>query len=181
VTVVKNKKAGDKPANKIQVRRAVPKDIVNICKLLTGGWKEQTVEYAPIDDLRAYRWILDIIEQGFVSVADLNGRIVGASCASPFLPPWSLQWMLDMEFLYVMPQFRVAGVAHELIRAVEGFADKVKLPMVFSIQTGEDVLAKDQMMKKAGFTYVGGSYLRPYDGRKQKDNENETDDGSTTS
>ena len=174
--MAKKKQAGNKPANKIQVRRAVPKDNVNICKLLTGGWKEQTVEYAPIDDLRAYRWILGIIEEGFVAVADLNGRIVGASCASPFLPPWSLLWMLDMEFLYVMPQFRGSGVSKGLIEAVEGFADKVKLSMVFSIQTGDDPLGKDQMMKNAGFTYVGGSYLRPYDGRKQKDNENESDD-----
>jgi GNAT superfamily N-acetyltransferase len=163
-------------AKKIQVRKATPKDIVNIVKLLTGGWKEQTVEYAPIDDLRAYRWLLDTIEQGFVAVADLNGRIVGAACASPFRPPWSLAWMLDMEFLYIMPQFRGAGVSQELIRAVEGFAEHVKLSMVFSIQTGDRPLVKDRMMKIAGFTYVGGSYLRPYDGRKQENNEDQTDD-----
>lgn len=161
----------------IQVRKALPKDIVNICKLLTGGWKEQTTEYAPIDDLRGYQWMLGILEDGFVAVADLNGRIVGAACASPFLPPWSTQWLLDMEFLYIMPKFRGDDVARELIRAVEGFADLVKLSMVFSIQTGERPLVKDRMMKMAGFTYVGGSYLRPYDGRKQKNNENQADDG----
>jgi len=160
----------------IQVRKAFPKDIVNICKLLTGGWKEQTVEYAPIDDLRGYSWMLGILEEGFVAVADLNGRIVGAACASPFLPPWSLQWMLDMEFLYIMPKFRGGDVSQGLIKAVEGFADKVKLPMVFSIQTGEKPLVKDRMMKMAGFTYVGGSYLRPYDGRKQEDNEDQAED-----
>ena len=153
---------------KIQVRRAGPKDIVNICKLLTGGWKEQTVEYAPIDDLRGYQWMLGILENGFVAVADLNGRIVGAACASPFLPPWSTQWMLDMAFLYIMPQFRGGDVARGLITAVEGFADEVKLSTVFTIQTGEKPLVKDRMIKMAGFTYVGGSYLRPYDGRKRQ-------------
>jgi len=160
---------------KIQVRRAVPKDIVNICKLLTGGWNEQTVEYAPIDDLRGYRWILGIIEEGFVAVADLNGRIVGAACASPFLPPWSTQWMLDMEFLYIMPNFRKAGVADTLVKAVEGFADTVKLPLIFGIQTGDRPLVKDRMMKMAGFTYVGGNYLRPYDGQEQEENRDEPD------
>lgn len=152
---------------KILVRRAVAKDIVNIAKLLSGGWNEQTVEYAPIDDLRGYRWILSIIEEGFVAVADLNGRIVGASCASPFIPPWSTQWLLDMEFLYIMPSFRQAGVADELIKAVEGFADKVELPLTLGIQTGEKPLIKDRMMKMAGFTYVGGNYLRPFNGQQQ--------------
>ncbi len=151
------------------VRRAVAKDIVNIAKLLSGGWNEQTVEYAPIDDLRGYRWILGIIEEGFVAVADLNGRIVGASCASPFIPPWSTQWLLDMEFLYIMPSFRKAGVADELIKAVEGFADTVELPLTLGIQTGEKPLVKDRMMKMAGFTYVGGNYLRPFDGQQQQE------------
>ena len=154
---------------KIKVRRAVPKDIVNIAKLLTGGWNEQTVEYAPIDDLRGYEWLLGILEKGFIAVADLNGRIVGAACASPFIPPWSTQWLLDMEFLYIMPTFRQAGVAQGLIEAVEGFADRVELPMTFGIQTGDKPLVKDRLMKIAGFTYVGGNYLRPYNGRKQKE------------
>lgn len=155
-------------AKTIQVRHADPKDIVNIVKLLTTGWKEQTVEYAPIDDLRAYQWVLRILENGFVAVADLNGRIVGASCATPFLPSWSLRWMLDMEFLYIMPAFRGGDVSKELIRAVEGFADKVKLPMVFSIQTGDRPLVKDRMMTMAGFNYVGGRYLRPYEDGKRR-------------
>ena len=157
----------------IRVRRAVPKDVVNIAKLLNSGWKEQIVEYAPIDDLRGFRWLLAIIEEGFLAVADLNGRIVGATCASPFKPPWSHRWMLDMEFLYIMPTFRQAGVADGLINAVQGFADEVKLPMTFAIQTGEKPLVKDRLMKMAGFTYVGGTYLRPYDGKQQEDDEAE--------
>jgi GNAT superfamily N-acetyltransferase len=154
---------------KIKVRRAVPKDIVNIAKMLRGGWNEQTVEYAPIDDLRGFRWLLAIIEDGFIAVADLNGRIVGAACVSPFIPPWSTSWMLDMEFLYIMPTFRQVGVAQGLIQAVEGFADRVKLPMTFGIKTGEKPLVKDRLMEMAGFTYVGGNYLRPYDGQRQEE------------
>lgn len=161
-----------KKKTKILVRRADPKDIVNIVKLLRNGWKEQTTEYAPIDDLRGYRWLLGIIDEGFLAVADLNGRIVGAAGASPFCPPWSTQWMLDMEFIYLLPQFRGDSVANELIKAVEGFADHVKLSMVFTIQTGEKPLVKDRMMRMAGWMHVGGSHLRPYtDGRKQENND----------
>ncbi len=161
---------------KIKVRRAVPRDIVNIAKLLTSGWNEQTVEYAPIDDLRGYSWLLGIIETGFIAVADLNGRIVGASCASPFIPPWSTQWLLDMEFLYIMPTFRQDGVSKGLIEAVEGFADKVKLPITFGIQTGDKPLVKDRLIKMAGFTYVGGNYLRPYNGQEQDKDTEQLDD-----
>lgn len=157
----------------IRVRKAEPKDVVNICKLLKAGWNEQTVEYAPVDDLRGYKWILSILEEGLVAVADLNGRIVGAACASPYRPPWSLQWMLDMEFLYILPSFREAGVAEDLLGAIEGFADRVKLSLTFGIQTGDRPLVKDRMMKQAGWTYVGGNFIRPTedDGQEQAEND----------
>lgn len=150
---------------KISIRPAVPKDNVSIFKLLMKGWNEQVVEYAPVDDLRGYLWILRIIEEGFLAVAELNGRIVGAACASPFRPPWSRDWMLDMEFLYILPNFRADGLARELVRAVENWADKVNLPIIFGLQTGEKVDSKDRLMKIAGFQYVGGNFLRPASGQ----------------
>jgi GNAT superfamily N-acetyltransferase len=158
-------------AKEIRIRKAEPKDIVNIAKLLTKGWNEQVVEYAPIDDVCGYRWILGILEEGFVAVADLNGRIVGAACASPFRPPWSLTWLMDMEFLYVLPSFRGGGVADGLRGAVEGFADKHGASLTFTIQTGEKPFVKDRMIMMSGWTYAGGNFLRPSDGRKQEDND----------
>lgn len=146
---------------KIRVRRAEAKDVVNICKLLTSGWRTQTVEYAPIDDLQGYRWILNILENGMVAVADLNGRIVGAACASPYKPAWSHQWLLDMEFLYVMETFRKEGVAKRLMDAVQGFADRHELSLTFTIQSGDRPEVKDRMMTMAGWTYAGGNFLRP--------------------
>jgi len=157
---------------KVRVRQAEPKDVVNICKLLRQGWNEQTVEYAPVDDLRGYKWILGILEQGFIAVADLNGRIVGAACASPFQPSWSTVWMLDVEFLYVLPNFRRDGIAASLTKAVEGFADKFNLPMIFIMQTGDKPLVKDRMMKIAGWQYAGGTFVRQRNGKEQ-----ETDNG----
>lgn len=160
---------------KIVVRRAVPKDVVNIVKLLSQGWNEQTVEYAPIDDLRGFKWILDIIEAGFLTVADLNGRIVGAACASPYKPAWSHQWLLDMEFLYIMPTFRDGALAEQLVKAVTGFADSVKLPMTFGIQSGDRPRVKDRLIQQLGWTYVGGNFLRPSveDDGQQQDQNNE--------
>lgn len=159
-------------STKIKVRSAQPKDVVNISKLLISGWNEQTIEYAPVNDLLGYQWILKILRDGFIAVADLNGRIVGAACASPFQPPWSLKWVLDMEFYYVMPQFRGDGVSESLMRAVEQWSDKVKLPIHFGIRTGEKPDVKDRMMKMAGWIYVGGNYVRPFNGqlnKKEKD------------
>jgi len=163
---------------KIMVRKAVPKDVVNIVKLLTGGWNEQTVEYAPIDDLRGFRWILDIIEEGFLAIADLNGRIVGAACASPYKPAWSHQWLLDMEFLYIMPSFRGDELAAQLVKAVTGFADSVKLPMTFGIQSGDRPVVKDRLIQTLGWQYVGGNFLRPSvtDGQEQDHNNKQLND-----
>jgi GNAT superfamily N-acetyltransferase len=160
---------------KIQVRTAQPKDIVNIGKLLKHGWYEQSVEYAPVDDLRGYQWILSILEEGFCAVADLNGRIVGASACSPFRCPWSQQWMLDVDFYYVMENFRRDGISDALLKAVEGFADKVELSLTLNLQTGEKPLVKDRMMQMAGWTYVGGHHLRAAktDGRKEENDDGE--------
>ena len=156
---------------KIKVRTAQPKDVVNIFKLMMSGWNEQTIEYAPVDDLRGYQWIMNILREGFVAVADLNGRIVGVACALPFQPPWSFTWVLDMTVFYVMPQFRGDGVSDALMSAVEQWADKIKMSMYFGIRTGEKPEVKDRMMSMAGWTYVGGNYVRPYDGRIEQHNQ----------
>lgn len=155
---------------KIKVRRAEPRDLVNIAKLLREGWNEATTEFAPIDDVCEYRWILNILENGFVVVADLNGRIIGAACAMPYRPPWSLSWLIEMEFLYVLPSFRKDGLADSLIGAVENFADNNSAPLTFGIQTEDKPLVKDRMMKIAGWKYIGGNFLRPEHGRKQDKN-----------
>ena len=155
---------------KIRVRKAEPKDIVNICNLLKKGWNLQTTEYAPIDEMRGYAWILGILREGFIAVADLNGRIVGAACGNPYRPQWSLQWMVDMSFLFILPSFREAGVAQELIKAVELFADEHEASMTFEIQTGDRPEVKDRMMKIAGWTYSGGHFLRPANVKGQRNN-----------
>ena len=157
----------------IRVRHAEPKDCVNIVKLLKQGWNEQTVEYAPVDDLRGYRWILDVLEVGFIAVADLSGRIVGVAGCAPYQTPWSRNWMLEMEYLYILPNFRGEDVAADLIKAVEGFADRKGLSLTFTIATGDRPLVKDRMMKSAGWTYVGGNFLRPADGQGKQTDDNE--------
>lgn len=152
-------------ATKVVIRKAKVTDAVNIFKLLQRGWDAQVVEYSDYDDVKGMIWILSIIEEGFIAVADISGRIVGAACASPFMPPWSRQWMLDMEFLYIDPNCRADGVAQKLLEAVVGFADKVNLSLIFGMQTGERVDTKDRLMKIAGFTYTGGNFLRPANGQ----------------
>jgi len=172
---VTEQKKPAKPAGTktILVRRAEPRDCVNIAKLLSEGWNEQTVEYAPVDDLRGYRWILDILEVGFVAVADLSGRIVGAAGLAPYRPAWSQSTMLELEFLYILPAFRGEDVAKELIRSVEAFADKVEMSMTFTIATGDRPVIKDRMMRNAGWTYVGGNFLRPANGQGQQTDNDE--------
>lgn len=148
----------------IRVRRAEPHDVVNICKLLkNNGWNEQTVEYAPIDEIRGYRWMLNILEVGMAAVADLDGRIVGVAAVTPFVPPWAPadNWMLDMQILYVHPAFRKEAVADRLIKAVEGFADRHGLTLTFTIMSGDRPTTKDRMMEMAGWIYGGGNFIRP--------------------
>jgi hypothetical protein len=89
--------------------------------------------------------------------------------------------MLDMEFLYIQPSFREAGLFDGLRKAVEGFADTVQLPLVFGITTGEQVATKDRMMQIAGWKYGGGNFLRPFNGQQQENNDAEVDNGEQAS
>jgi len=154
-------------AQKISVRLAEPRDIVNITKLLREGYLQTMTRYAPIDEVRAYAWILNVIDTGVAAVADMDGRIIGALGASPFQPGWSKEWWLDGEFLYVLPQFRDLHLHAKLLRAVEGWADAHNAPVILSIQSGDRSLVKDRMMQMQGWSYVGGQFTREPSGQTE--------------
>lgn len=152
---------------KIKVRLATPRDVVRIGKLLEDHDPRLTIGYAPVNDVRLYQWILEIIQTGVCAVADLSGRIVGLMGATPFQPPWSLNWAYDVDFYYILENFRGEGLERALLKAVEGWVDNrskrlgYRMPLTLSINTGDRAEAKTRMVSmNTDYTFTGGNFVR---------------------
>jgi len=164
-------------ASKIKVRLATPKDNVAVGKLLMDVDPRLQIGYAPVNDVRLYQWILEIIQTGVLAVADLSGRIVGVLGATPYQPPWSLQYAYDVDFFYILESFRGEGLEDHLLKAVEGHVDGIsaqlgyQVPLTLQINTGDRAEAKVRMMSmKENYTFTGGNFVRTLaDGRKEED------------
>lgn len=173
------KKEGKAPT--INVRFAEPKDIVNIGKLLKDGDSRLTVPYAPVDDVRLHQWILTVIDQGICAVADLSGRVVGVIGASAYQPEWSTSWAMDVNFFYVLPNFRSAGLEKTLLSAAEGWCDAKEkmlgfsIPLLVTINSGDKADVKDRMLGIRGYRYCGGNFTRIRDGQQNQEDNDEDD------
>jgi len=168
-------------SKKIVVRLASPKDVVAVGKMLQDCDPRLQLGYAPVNDVRLYQWILGIISTGVLAVADLSGRIVGVLGATPYQPPWSLNYAYDVDFFYIMEKFRGEGLEDHLMLAVEGHVDGLseqlgyELPLTLSINTGDRAEAKVRMMSmKSRYTFTGGNWVRmTSNGRKEQDDADE--------
>lgn len=107
------------------------------------------------DELRSMHWLLEVIARGFVAVADLSGRIVGAiALHTTSLPPHPALH-LESIFFYVRPEFLEHGTADSLLTAAETFADEHQLALV--IKTPDPDLAH-ALSTQRGYR-VGASLL----------------------
>lgn len=163
-------------ASKIKVRLATPKDNVAVGKLLMDVDPRLQLGYAPVNDVRLYQWILEIIQTGVLAVADLSGRIVGVLGATPYQPPWSLQYAYDVDFFYILDSFRGEGLEEHLLSAVEGHVDGIseqvgyEVPLTLQINTGDRAEAKVRMMSmKKQYTFTGGNFVRTLANGRQEE------------
>jgi N-acetylglutamate synthase-like GNAT family acetyltransferase len=138
--------AGEKVVS-IVVRRARPADCVNIHRLLKPLLEAQPVQP---DDGKAIAYVLHLIENAYVVVADLSGRVVGASVCSAYPPPSSRELLLDMEYLAAAPGFEQRGVKEALLRNVFQYARKNGAALRMALSP-EESAALGENMRKTGF------------------------------
>lgn len=171
---------------KIRIRRAKGFDVVEMTMLLTEGalvqgrdvWYPQPSS----SETKKLAHVLALIDQGLVVVAETDEQIVGAIGMTICQDDWSDQWKVVNEWLYIDEKFRNANVDDALLTFVEAWADdqvnpdtQEGLPVIMAIISGKDVEVKDELMKRRGYQYAGGNFVRPPHVQVQKDDIDEQD------
>ena len=124
-------KSDKEQARPLRIRRAAAYDVVNLAKMLIAARDEQAkhIYYPSLPEgergrSMALYHLLNMINNGVVFVADLNGRLLGViGMHVTTLADWSDEYGLINEWFYVLPQFRDSDIARALLSAVEAWAD----------------------------------------------------------
>lgn len=151
----------------IRIRKAKPLDTSNIYRLLSEAHDEGGA-YPPIDPHMGLNWITATLNTGYVVVADVSGRLVGTLALTNYQFPWSPQWYMYLEWLFVQKKFRKAGAFAALIEAAHAYADLHGAPILAGVSAADkDVFLKDKLMQQSGYTYIGGDFIRSSRGQQE--------------
>lgn len=144
----------------IKIRKARPLDASNLFRLLSEAHDESAV-YPPTDPHMGLHWVSRTLIEGYVLVADVSGRLVGTLALTNYQFPWSPQWYLYLEWLFVQEKFRKAGAFHALLKAAHAYADELGAPMFMGVSSGDkEVFLKDKLFQQNGYIYLGGEFIR---------------------
>lgn len=117
----------DKTAMKI--RPATAMDSVNIVRLIKAGYEETPAkQVAAVDELKLLGFVNQALQEAFVLVADLEGRLLGTISFAPIRLPWCTAVVMTEMWFAVVPQYRAKRVPEQLLEATEKFLDQRALP-----------------------------------------------------
>lgn len=142
------------------IRPANVMDSINVTRLLKPWWAGEE-EMLHVNEARAVRFVMSVIEREFSLVADLKGRIIGALACAPFAPPWSDQVIINTLWLHVKHSFREqARLYSELLEQLERSMSRSPLPLLVNAER-MPAEAVETLAVRAGYTQWGlGTYLR---------------------
>lgn len=144
----------------ITLRTAKPADAVAVMQAIRPMHEESAIQFPPIVEADALRWIIDVIERGFVVLAEVDGRIVGTLGLRVQTYPWNARVpFLYNTWFYVAPEFRKGGTAAKLLdKAKAAHHQHHGIGVLVDITTAVDAARKDRFMAAMGFTYMGGLF-----------------------
>lgn len=159
----------------ITIREGKPYDVSNICRLLEQAYDGDNLYPVP-DPYLVISWVTNILNEGYVVVAEKSGRLIGTVAVTPYKFPWSRKWYLYVDWLFVSKGFREGGVFDGLLRQLHTYADDRKAPIFGGVSSGKDARLKDRLMQMKGYQYLGGQFIRDTevtDGRREEDVEDD--------
>lgn len=165
---------------RVSIRRANPMDVVKICRLLSEDRKNHL--FVEPDEGLALAFVLGLIEQGYVAVAEQSSdRIVGVIAFGPYIPGFSREAIFDCEFFVVSPAYKNTGIGLNLLRKALACADGYNAPVRVSVCNWTGDKRSERWFSALGFEPATPTWLRQKnkkeddDGGRQQDNE--TDSG----
>ncbi len=136
--------------SKIVIRAAKPSDVVNIYRLLSKSDEFPGMRLGQAIEPMTIQIVLNLINSGYVAVADLSGHVVGSIGLTAFPLPWSGEPVLYSTWLAAQPHHYSSGVIPALLRSVIKHADKVNIKV--HLQLSNKVLENldDESIAKLG-------------------------------
>jgi len=139
------------------IRRATAPDVVNLYRLVSK--QDDFSMLGQPDEARALAFVLDLINNGYVVVAENSGRLVGSIGFAVHQPPPAFKWVLDGEWFFIVPSYRDSGVGADLLDAAIQAADKHSAPirMTLNAQIATEIVVA---LQRAGFASGRVEWIR---------------------
>lgn len=115
--------------------------------------------FPPTNPERMFRYIAHHVTNGASFVAERDGVIVGATCGAPVHYWFSDERYVSEGYFYVVPEARPSRAAVLLLRALQGYADNLGIPLKIGVTSGNDLDRKDRFFERHGMTRIGGMYI----------------------
>lgn len=145
---------------KIVIRPARFSDVFSIEAAAIEAIRETPVKNIEFERPYVYQWIMELIRQGTVIVADKNGQVVGVIALDRLTWPWNREHeFLTNPVLYVHPDHRYGGVALALVKHAKGIASAAGVDLVLDVSWGDDELKKQRFLEIHGGVRIGGKFL----------------------
>jgi len=145
---------------KVKFRTATPLDAAAIYRATEPMIAEGLIAIPDPQPAATMHWIVSLIEQGFIVLAEAEDGTIGGSIAlKPARYPWAPDfWFVENAWFYVAPRFRKGGTAIRLLEKAKEISDQKKIPFMLSIMSGVHPELKDRLCRLMGFTYAGGIF-----------------------
>lgn len=142
------------------VREAMFADLDAIAETLMQAHAEASYALPEPELPYALKYILDLMAQGLVWVADVEGKVSGVLMIDAVTWPWNskIKHAENVHF-WVEPAHRSGGVAQKLLARAEKkcrAANIVFMPrLTYGSSEAESI---DRFMRINGFEYIGGNF-----------------------
>lgn len=150
--------AGEAKKNPITITKAGPWDATRIARLLCEWFAVSAVRWPEPEPASLIQWVMHTIENGYVVLAERDGRLFGVAGIQAVFLPWNLQEPVFRDaFFYVPPAHRKNGVANALIEALKLYCSQRGTPLMMEIISGTKATEKlERWYQIRGGRYCGG-------------------------
>lgn len=147
------------------IREATILDHTEIVKSIMRQIEARILNY-PAPNNAIATWVMSVIMNGYVIVAEQEEKIVGTIGMGFTHFPWNDEiWIMNNDWLHVDEDFRTHNLASQLIEKVKEFATQKGLIARFDVINDGKVEKIDKFLEIKGMRYMGGNFIYGLGGR----------------
>lgn len=141
------------------VRLGQAEDILGIVALIVEVHQSLAYVAPGIDRDKTYAYVLWLMQNGLVLVAEEDQMVVGSLGVEEVEPWYTRIKVLSDVWFYIKPEYRASRIAKEFLGVAKKVSDDSGMPVQFCVSHGFDLERKDVWFKRNGFRNVGGIYI----------------------